>query len=735
MGISKYNATLQRCLAFRRWSAGAPGRLYHAGMGLCKKAVMLEAGAAIIFFGSLATHQELAQNGTLAIHELNSLGYRTPTGSEPVRVYPSKTGASFSSAHAGGWHPGVISLREDPAGSSGPGIYLRHELMHEASYRTCAGKLPLWAEEAAAIAFSGELKGQAISGSPTGIELDHLREQARIGATLDTTSYSTLSRLVSTSGWPSQPCAISNEMEKLLSARTVGPGFSYILISLLSGELLDAGGDLKARHPPGSLLKIPYAASLKEAAYEAVGTELSASDTTRLLNRKGSFSLDKFCFLTSLVKDAPLVRNVGPQGDTGKDERFWRQYLGERDRAGKFPFEANLRELALVLRASLLSEPARFSGLSGNGFIPGSTLYNEPEHDKTILKSLHAICKTGTASDERGNPLAGHLMVAWPQEEPLFLAVFRGLGSNGASSLHRASETLREWSSRYTPAYGQVRVRLLSLTPRSSWEIQDECPSLEKEEAGGRKVRFSTCGRFKIISSARGSRSERLVSGLLESFPDGSTILRTDPETYADAVLSSEAQDLHGEAQKALRAAIVWNGVHGGHRHPETMSLCDSTHCMVFQGQVSERAAKPRIKTDLPLLGRLDETAAQKKLDWLPFSEGGIERWEKKMPSWELKQLVNEPAVLDLRRERTRYGEIAVHLMYPESEESVPCEVFRARLKLPSCPESIQYDTAISTWTFQGIGKGHGQGLSVEKARALAKSGYSASAILKDAYR
>ena len=87
-------------------------------------------------------------------------------------------------------------------------------------------------------------------------------------------AYSALSKLVSSHGWPSEPCAVSREMEKLLRSDPAGSGFSYILISLLSGELLDAKGDLKTRYPPGSLLKIPYAASLTEAANEAVGEEL-----------------------------------------------------------------------------------------------------------------------------------------------------------------------------------------------------------------------------------------------------------------------------------------------------------------------------------------------------------------------------------------------------------------------------------------------------------------------------
>jgi hypothetical protein len=697
--------------------------------------MLLEAGAAILFFGALVAHPELDRSGALALRELQALGYRTPTVSEPVRVYPARTNASFTAAHAGGWHPGVISLRENPAGSSGPEIYLRHELMHEAGHRTCGGRLPLWAEESAAIGFSGELESQPVSEPPTESALDVLREKVRVGAGLDAVSYGALSKLVATYGWPSEPCGVSGEIEKLLRD-PAGSGFSYILISLLSGELLDAKGDLKTRYPPGSLLKIPYAASLTEAENAAVGEELCASDTAKLLGRRHAFSSETFRFLTSVVKDAPLAETLAGREAVGRNAHFWGQCVGERRPEGDYPFEANLRELALVLRASLLLKPERFYGLSRNGFIPGSTLYPEPEQHKAILKRLHALSKTGTASDARGNPLTGHLMVAWPREDPLFLAIFRGNGNNGASNIRRASEVLQAWSSRYTPATGRVRVRLLSLTPRASWEIQDVCPSLERKESGGRSLRISTCGRFKIVSSARGSRSERWVSGLLQSDPDGNAVvLQTDPETYGDAVLASEAQDLRGEAQKALRAAIVWNGVHGGHRHPDTRSLCDSTHCMVFQGQDTEGPGKPPGKTDIGLLNLLDEAAAQKKRGWLSFSEGGATGWERQIPFRELKALVDESAILDLRRERTRSGEIVVHLMYPETEERVPCEVFRARLKLPSCPESIQSDGATGTWIFKGIGKGHGQGLSVDRARTLAGSGAGAAAILRDAYK
>jgi hypothetical protein len=331
--------------------------------------------------------------------------------------------------------------------------------------------------------------------------------------------------------------------------------------------------------------------------------------------------------------------------------------------------------------------------------------------------------------------LIGHLMVAWPADAPVFLAVFRSFGCTGAGNLRRAARLLEEWSSRYPVELGRVRVRLLMLVPRASWEVLDECPSFSTDGPNGWTQRVSTCGRFQILSAARGSRSERFVAGVLQNSPDGQkVVLETDPETYADAVMDSEAQDLQAEARKALRAVIVWNGTHGGVRHADTASLCDSTHCMVFRGSIAEKTPGRSGVTDRTLVHQLSALAAKKGLDWLSFSKGGVEKWEKQVAAAELSALVKEPALLDVRRERTRRGEVMVHLTYPENEETVSCEVFRNRLKLLSCPDMIRYDENRGTWFFAGIGAGHGQGLSVDRARALAETGKSAAAILADAY-
>ncbi len=702
------------------------------------RTILLDLGAAVLFFGSLVHHPELQQYATRALGELQSHGYAVPTGDDPVRVYPAGTTASFNAFHAGGWRPGVITLRENPQGAAGPEIYLRHELMHEASFRTCGGKLPHWAEEAAAMSFSGELGLQTTVNQPSRVELETLQQRLRVGAKLNRRDYQALSSLLVLHGWPLKPCTVSEDIEKhLILPNTAGDAaFSYTLIHLLSGRTLESKGDLKGEFPPGSLLKIPYAAALKEGSPKGIGEELAASDTNKLLQRKGSFDLSLFRLLISTVRDAPLGHPVPAAELQEKHDGFWRQYLGERSEDGLFPLEANLSEVALMLRASLLYRPEFFAGLAQNGFVETSTLYGESELDKLALRNLQALSKTGTVSDARGSPLVGHLMVAWPADSPAYLAVFRSLGVNGAANLHRAAKVLEQWAQRFPRDSAKVRVRLLSLVPRGSWEVVDECPSLSVENDQGRKRRVSTCGKFRILCGARGSRSERLVSGVLESTVDDQTVvLETDPETYADAVLAAEAADLKGEGRKALRAVIVWNATHGGVRHADTGALCDSTHCMVFQGEIPGHRQEHGPTTDRTLLRWLDQVAHQYGLEWLPFSKGGSDEWRRTVSVPELHRLVTEASVLDIRRERTRNGDVVIHLVYPENEELVPCDLFRNQLKLYSCPETIQHDRDANAWLFAGVGEGHGEGLSVEKARASARAGSNALRILGDAYR
>ena len=686
---------------------------------------LAEAGAALLFFGALSQQTELQQTGAKALVELAAQGYRIPSENDPLRIFPALTNGQFSAQHAGGWRPGTIYLRSQPQSGLSTEVYLRHEIFHEVSHRSCNGRLPLWAEEAAAMQFSGELSAVSPDAAPPATELDGLKAHIQQGAALDSQDRSLLGRLVVNTGWPQTACAQSEPLQALLGTAFAGGDSAYLLMSLVSGRLLTSGGDQHSRMPPGSLLKIPYAAALRTANPSVLAAELAASDTEKLLARRAEFQSEDYRKILAAFQQTAL-----PEWEKPPALQDWRSYLGERNSSGGFTLQASLPELALTLRAALLRQPAYFQGLSLNGVSSNSTLAGQSPADKQLLNQLQALAKTGTVSNANGQAIAGHLLIAWPAKHPVYLALFRQRGVRGAALLSKAARLLKNWQHDYPVNHAAIRVRLLTLTPRNSWEVQADCPELVSPLG-----RFSLCGQFRIVSTAPGSRSERLVNGIIHTDGEnGPAVLETDIDSYVDAVLTAEAQTLTGSAREAMRAVITWNAGHGGQRHPDTHALCDTTHCMVFLG--ADPHAKPQTggHSNQALSELLEQLAQKNGLDWLAFSQGGEQTWQQQISGTELRTHFQENRILEIRRERRKQGELFVHLYYADNEETLNCETFRNTLKLPSCPDSIQFLDTQDVWKFQGIGAGHGLGLSLSQAQALAEHGRSAAEIVQDAY-
>jgi hypothetical protein len=681
--------------------------------------VLREATAGLLLFGALAGRVDLERAGATALAELSARGYARIDATAPVRVYPLESGADAEPGQAARWRPGIIALRPDPAGGEPAGVYLRHELMHEASYRTCRGRLRQWAEEAAAIAFSGEtLVPRDVSADA----LEHLRAAARIDA-IDAASYTTLRALVAVHGWPDAPCAESAAIAALVrsGARDAG-ALASIVVSVASGRVLEASGDVDAPAPPGSVLKIPFAAALDADDPDRLGQELARSDTPALLDRRRAFHLDRFVGLL-----APVAAERRHLPDALDDDTAWRSLLGERAAAGDYAVEASLRELALVVRASLLVRPEAFTGLAENGTLPGSTLEAVEQDVKEELRGLRALAKTGTISNARGEPLGGHLVLAWPAPRPRYLAVLRKNGVRGAGVLTAARDRLARWRRAFV--LGDVRVRLFARLDARSATLGEPCPGLDVGGVDG--GRTTICGELRFSTEARGARPGRIVRGIVERAGDR-VVLVTDAESYADGVLDAEAADLHGAARAALRAVVVWNGVHGQDRHPDDRALCDTTHCMVFRGLAPGTPVPRDAAVDAALLGHLDAAAGARSEPWLPFSKGGDAAWSRRVAATALARIVHEPLVLAVARERTRTGDVAFHLTYADGVETISCDVLRKALALPSCPARVVHED--DGWIFEGTGEGHGLGLDVARARRLGSEGRSALEILQDAY-
>ncbi len=679
---------------------------------------LFEGASALVLSGVLATMPTLERDGVVALGELSSRGYSVPTPDSPLRVVPFEVG---SASHAAGWRPGVVSMRPEPAGDVSPSVYLRHELIHEANYRTCRGSLPAWADEAAAMAFSGEAN-ESIAGLPNETELEGVRKATRLRSPLMPQHMRTIARLVSHYGWPTTACAVSPDIEKIiaLGARPSGE-LSYVLMSSASGRVLAASGDQKGQYPIGSLMKIPFVASLREPITHIEGDALLASDTDALERVVGRLELSRF---------RAFMRGVGATWFDGLGSRV---LLGERDAKGRFRLEFSLLGTARVIRSALLSSPRVFSGLRAQGSDSRSTLHNAPARFKALLRELDAGAKTGSVTDPRGEPLIGYLALFWPADSPTLIAVFRKSGVRGASLAESVLPLLERWKGEFRAAEIDVQVALLSQLPRTAWSVRafEGIPGCHEEKLPSAE-RTTSCGVWMIETRALRARATRLVAGIIS--PD-ETRLKTDRETYADAVVTSEGDDLPRAARQALRTVVVWNALHGGHvRGDSQTGLCDTTHCMVFLGHpieghsVFERAPE---KLDPACLSLFQNNRAQHG-NWFPFSVGGSSSWERLIPEARLARIVGEPLVLDVRRELRRSGDVFLRFTYGAGEESVPCDKVMTLLDLPSCPDAVRHDAAQS-YVFSGMGKGHGMGLSLERARQLALRGEGAAEILQDA--
>ncbi len=127
---------------------------------------------------------------------------------------------------------------------------------------------------------------------------------------------------------------------------------------------------------------------------------------------------------------------------------------------------------------------------------------------------------------------------------------------------------------------------------------------------------------------------------------------------------------------------------------------------MVFLGKLPEEKPATGGKINIGLLRLLDKLANASGLNWLPFANGGDQQWQRQIPGRQLRNQFAESRILDIRRERRKTGELFIHLYYPDSEETIGCEIFRNTLKLPSCPDAIRSIANQDVWLLQGIGAG-----------------------------
>ena len=184
-------------------------------------------------------------------------------------------------------------------------------------------------------------------------------------------------------------------------------------------------------------------------------------------------------------------------------------------------------------------------------------------------------------------------------------------------------------------------------------------------------------------------------------------VFRTTRLQYTAGVVASEDASLKGEARVALARVAAHNEQHARSRH-SGRPICDTTHCQAFLGTVRVQPEEEKALGSPPL----------RWSEWLLFSQGGQQPWREARPRAQVEALLGAGlAVL-----RFDAGRVFYVLAQQEAgatfdtTESVPCELLRSGLKLPACPRTASFDG--EELLFEGRGRGHGEGLDVEAAKA-----------------
>lgn len=677
-----------------------------------------------LFFGNFTTDTQLQLEARKLVSEYQERGYSVSGVREPLRIRSGR----LPTGRGGLWQPpDTIILSEDIQERQRLFSFLRHELIHVIVDRNC--RLPLWAQEATAMAGSGELT-EHVNRDADRESMSALIKAAQNDFAPADKAREALASLILKHGWPIQKCAVSAPIQAFLKPSKHASGLSWRLIHLTSGKTLQTSGNQKAAFFPGSLLKVPFAASIsatenrvKSERGEKIGHALALSDKKFFLNRIEK--IDHRLLSRLLGKDS---RMLSPQALVGLRE-------------GKLFTPFSLTELTRMLRLSvLISPPELMQQLSDNGELPESTLKPVAESLRSILREHKVAVKTGTTRNADSMPVSGSAMLVWPADNPQYLAVLKEDGIPGFLAVQRNAALIRGWINHYA-RWGNTNtlVKLNHDLHRTAYRVGSDCEIYSVKHPALEHARISSCGVMNISTRASKRKSKRQVSGIVGT-REGDLLLLTDVFSYTDGVIAAEAAtELRGEARSALQAVVAFNALARNNptqKEIRSEPLCSSTRCMVFQGDgrnslLSSPTMQKRI---IGLVGSL--TSAGKRYDgWLPFSLGGTQSWRKMISSEDIARRVSEPTVLSMTRERSRNGKVKIHLEYVDGRETVPCEIFRNTLKLLSCPQSIKFISSENSWLFSGVGEGHGEGLQMLFAQKMADEGRSADEILKRSFR
>ena len=727
-------------------------------------AALLAATPNFVTHGDVTPEAELRREAESAWKALEAR-YVAEAGAAPAKAPGTillARGTALAPERNAQGRPGRVELRQNTPGVLDERLRmaLRHELAHQFLWWAC----PQSSEdrlfhEAFSIAVSGELEAWRDSAYQS---LSRAASEVASAPAVDTPrARRALARMLNESvGFPQ---ALSRRLRKCqdgtrwvvplsidelakVEARAAGP--ATVVLSRHSGEVLLAEGDVRRALPYGSALK-PFVYAASPLGQHPVLTPRRGSQEWAC----GPDLPTKVDARTALLRSCNgYFLDWEAQGSAPKAFGAWGPVLAAVGLTGT---PADMAD-AMGLRSTLALSPWGMAqayrllaearpdvvGVLGDNAARG-TLAELP-----ASKALAGVAtKTGTVRDAASRPRFG--WIAAVDADVVLVAV-----RPGKMPRHFVEEVPATLARvRRQAGLEAARVQVLGLVSSRDVEarcagagfaVEDGAPRAASAEwtrleglvSRGAAVCLGAPWRVRFPSLAEEGRDYAGVfigspppvyrpppdvptsPSALKARRGSDFVFRTTRLQYTAGVVAAEDVLLKGEARVALARVIAHNEQHS--RHPGR-PVCDTTHCQAFRGTVRVQREEAKAVGLAPL----------KWNEWLLFSQGGEEPWKEVRPRAEVETLLGRILVgLQFENGRARYLLTRTEDGSTfESSHSVPCELVRSGLKLPSCPRTAVFDGP--GVVFEGRGRGHGEGLDVEAAKA---SGLKNDAILEEAY-
>ncbi|MCY1046540.1 SpoIID/LytB domain-containing protein [Corallococcus sp. bb12-1] len=739
-------------------------------------AVLLSASPTFVTRGDVTPEADLRKEAQAAWTAVEAQ-YAAQAGGLPTRAPATvmlQKGLALPPERNAQGRPGVVELRQNTPGvmDAKSRTALRHELAHQLLWWACpASSEDRLFHEAFALTVSGELSAWREAPYQS---LSRAAKEVANAPQVDTPrARRGLARILGEhSGFPAaltrrlRQChdgtrwASLLSVEELADVAVLAPEAATVVVSRHSGEVLFAEGDVRRAVPYGSTLK-PF---LYAAGTAAAGASADSASPPLLAPRPGVQEWACGEGLPSKV-DVRLALLRSCNGyfldweATGRAPRAFGRWGPVLSAVGLTGLPSDMTE-AIGLRSA--------HGLSPWGMAQAYRLLAEARPDVLALltgnveegtlsglstsKALKGVAtKTGTVRDAASRPQFGWIAAV---DVDLVVVAVRP----GKMPRHFADEipALLARVRKQTAGLEAARVQVLGLLPSASVEarcagagfaLEDGAPRpvstdfsrLDALTAKGPAVCLGSPWRVRFPDGPDGGRDYAGVfswsapppyrpppgvpttPSALKARRGSDFVFRTTRVQYTAGVIAAEDVTLQGEARVALARVVAHNERHATPRHPGR-AVCDTTHCQAFRGTVRMRPEESRA-LQLPAL----------KWDaWLTFSQGGDTPWRESRPRAQVESLLGTRLVsLRFEAGRVRYLRTDGEAGAPyEEARSLPCDTLRAGLQLPSCPQRASFDGL--QVLFEGQGRGHGEGLDVEAAKAA--TGLSSDVLLERAY-